>query len=56
MPIALGRELFDRASEPKEFYEVRGGDHFTPWVRAGEAFEERLCAFFREALRRPVIR
>ena len=30
IPIALGRELFDAANEPKAFVEIAGGDHNDP--------------------------
>jgi pimeloyl-ACP methyl ester carboxylesterase len=30
IPIALGRELFDAANEPKTFVEITGGDHNDP--------------------------
>lgn len=50
VPIELGRGLYDRASEPKEFWSIAGADHFTPWVHLGEEFEVRICAFFAAAL------
>jgi len=51
VPFRLGRELFDAALEPKRFYEERGGDHFSPWVREGEKFETMLTEFFDAAIR-----
>lgn len=50
VPFRLGRELFDLASEPKRFHEETGGDHFSPWVREGEAFETLLTDFFDDAI------
>lgn len=50
VPFRLGRELFDLASEPKRFHEEKGGDHFSPWVREGAAFETMLTEFFEEAI------
>jgi fermentation-respiration switch protein FrsA (DUF1100 family) len=50
VPVALGRQLHEAASEPKELWVVPGARHFTPWLHVPEEFEARLDAFFSEAL------
>jgi fermentation-respiration switch protein FrsA (DUF1100 family) len=51
-PFQLGRELFDRAEDPKTLRVVKGGGHVTPWVAEREKFEAYLCGFFRASIRR----
>ena len=51
LPLALGRELFDRAAQPKQLRVVEHGGHATAWLREGAAFEEDLVAFFLDAIR-----
>jgi uncharacterized protein len=50
-PLELGRELFDKASEPKTLRVVEGGGHVTPWVAEGASFEDAVCEFFRAGIR-----
>lgn len=50
VPVALGRELFAAASQPKELWIVPGARHFTPWLHVPEEFETRVNAFFTKAL------
>jgi fermentation-respiration switch protein FrsA (DUF1100 family) len=50
VPVALGRELFAAASQPKELWIVPGARHFTPWLHVPEEFETRVDAFFTKAL------
>jgi fermentation-respiration switch protein FrsA (DUF1100 family) len=51
VPFELGRELFERAREPRAFHHARGAGHATPWLREGRAFEAMLVDFFRSAIR-----
>lgn len=47
----LGRALFERASEPKEWYEVPGAEHNdVPWV-GGTEYAARIQAFLRRHLK-----
>ncbi len=51
VPLALGRELFDAAAEPKRFHVARGSGHATPWRKDGADFERLVADFLSEALR-----
>ncbi len=44
--IALGRELFAAAKEPKTFWEVPGAGHNDLPAAAGLEYEQRLAAFY----------
>jgi uncharacterized protein len=49
VPLALARELFDAAKEPREFYIVSGATH-GDYAKAGVVeYAERLSAFFSPA-------
>lgn len=50
VPFELGERLFEKAAEPKAFYQVEGGRHGSPWHRQGAEFEGRLLTFFERAL------
>lgn len=50
VPYALGRTLFDRASEPKAFLELTG-DHNSGFLLTGEAYVNGLDIFFTQALK-----
>lgn len=50
VPVALGRELFEAASEPKQLWVVEGARHATPWQLVPDAFEQRVDAFLRDAI------
>ncbi|MGK0202237.1 MAG: fermentation-respiration switch protein FrsA (DUF1100 family) [Planctomycetota bacterium] len=52
VPVALGKKLFEAASEPKQLWIVPGSRHFTPWLHVPEEFERRVDAFFTKALAR----
>jgi fermentation-respiration switch protein FrsA (DUF1100 family) len=52
MPPDRGRELFDAAREPKQWYLAVGCGHETPWMRQGRPFEDLVLAFFIAALTR----
>lgn len=43
----LGREVFDAARQPKEFYRVHGADHNDVYLVGGQAYLDRLVAFIR---------
>ena len=47
IPMRLGRQLFDASEEPKEWYEVRGGDHNDMPLEGGEPYYERIRDFLR---------
>jgi fermentation-respiration switch protein FrsA (DUF1100 family) len=47
VPRDLGRALFEKASEPKEWYEVHGADHNDlPWA-GGPAYYQKIEEFLR---------
>lgn len=50
VPVALGRELYAAAQEPKELWLVPGATHFTPWRVVPDEFERRVDAFFTAAI------
>ena len=50
VPVALGRQLYEAANEPKELWVVPGARHFTPWLHIPKEFETRVDAFFTRAL------
>lgn len=49
VPYAMGRKLFEAASEPKEFFALRG-DHNEGFLTTGAAYGERLKKFFDDRL------
>ena len=49
IPLALGRELFDAAPEPKEWYPVEGGGHNNLPATAGREYYARVQAFLESA-------
>ena len=47
IPIGIGRELFEAAREPKEWFPLPGADHNDlPWI-GGRAYLEKIDAFLR---------
>jgi pimeloyl-ACP methyl ester carboxylesterase len=46
IPIAQGRELFERIPGPKEFVETRGAGHVQSYAVMGKAYEDRVVGFF----------
>jgi len=50
VPFELGRKLFDGASEPKEFYSIKGGDHTHLMELDGEKYFEKLRKFIAKAV------
>lgn len=51
VPIALGREVFDAAREPKSFFVIEGADHNTTYQVGGRAYFQRLKQFIQNAVR-----
>lgn len=56
VPLAMGRELYRAAREPKEWYAVDGAGHNDPFAVAGDAYFDRLVAFVREVAAGPAQR
>jgi len=50
IPIAQGRQLFERIPGPKEFVETRGAAHVQSYAVMGRAYEEKVVSFFRTHL------
>lgn len=50
VPIAMGHELHAAAREPKELFVVEGADHGQYDAVAGQAYRDRLVAFFQRLL------
>jgi len=50
VPYALGRKLYEAASEPKRFHEVVGAGHNETWLVGGNAYFDALSGFVREAV------
>lgn len=50
IPIELGRQVFDAASEPKEWYVVRGADHNNTHQVGGERYFRRLTEFVKKSV------
>lgn len=50
VPVALGRQVFDAAREPKRWYAVPGAEHNdVPYV-GGSAYYQAIMAFIREVV------
>ncbi|HZS48913.1 MAG TPA: alpha/beta hydrolase [Blastocatellia bacterium] len=45
VPFKLGRELYDSAKQPKEFYEIHGGGHDNLAKVGGTAYYDKLISF-----------
>jgi fermentation-respiration switch protein FrsA (DUF1100 family) len=50
IPVELGRQVFDAAKTPKEWYVIQGADHNNTYVMGGGAYFRRLAEFIRKAL------
>lgn len=50
IPIELGRQLFDAARPPKDFYPVPGADHNDLYAVGGRAYFQRLRQFAEQAV------
>jgi len=50
IPIELGRQVFDAAKPPKEWYVIQGADHNDTYLIGGRAYFRQLGEFIRKAL------
>lgn len=50
IPIQLGRQVFDAAKPPKEWYVIHGADHNDTYQVGGGPYFRRLADFIRDAL------
>ena len=50
IPVGFGRQLFQAANEPKEFYEISGADHDDTFFVGGEEYFDRIDRFVVSAL------
>lgn len=48
IPMELGKEVFEAAQEPKEFFRVPGADHNDVYLVGGEDYFERFRHFARQ--------
>ncbi len=51
VPIALAREVFNAAREPKSFFVIEGADHNDTYQVGGRAYFQRLRQFIQEVVR-----
>ena len=47
IPFSQGKELYEKAGEPKEFYPIPQADHNDTYLVAGEEYFRRWAAFVR---------
>lgn len=50
IPIEFGRQVFDMAKPPKEWYVIQGADHNNTYRIGGRAYFQRLSEFIKQAL------
>lgn len=50
IPIELGRQVFDVAKPPKEWYVIKGADHNNTYRVGGRVYFQRLFEFIKQAL------
>ena len=50
IPIELGRQVFDAAKPPKEWYAIQGADHNDTYLIGGRAYFRGLVEFIKKAL------
>jgi fermentation-respiration switch protein FrsA (DUF1100 family) len=50
IPIEFGRQVFDAAIPPKEWYVIRGADHNNTYQVGGDAYFRRLAEFIHKAV------
>ncbi len=50
IPMHLGRILFEKANEPKSFYEIVGADHNDTYIVGGDEYFRRLGTFIDQVL------
>jgi fermentation-respiration switch protein FrsA (DUF1100 family) len=51
IPIELGRQVFDAATPPKDWYVIQGADHNNTYQVGGAPYFRRLADFVTQALR-----
>ncbi|NIR47512.1 alpha/beta hydrolase [candidate division KSB1 bacterium] len=51
VPFKLGRQLFEAANNPKEFYEIQGADHNNTYFRGGKDYFHKFEKFITRAVR-----
>lgn len=51
IPIELGRQVFEAALPPKEWYVIRGADHNNTYQAGGAAYFRQWAEFIQRALR-----
>ncbi len=47
VPYRFGRQLYEAANEPRDFYEIAGATHNDIWLVGGQAYFERVGTFVR---------
>jgi uncharacterized protein len=50
IPIELGRQVFDAALPPKEWYVIQGAGHNDTYLVGGGAYFRRLGEFIRKSI------
>ncbi len=50
IPIELGRQVFDAAKPPKEWYVIQGAGHNNTYLMGGRAYFRRIGEFIRKAV------
>jgi fermentation-respiration switch protein FrsA (DUF1100 family) len=48
VPTSMGREIYERVPEPREWYEVPGAGHNDVFLVGGSAYFDRLARFVAE--------
>jgi hypothetical protein len=51
IPMELGRQVFEAAKPPKEWYVIQGADHNNTYQAGGPPYFRRVAAFIQQALR-----
>jgi fermentation-respiration switch protein FrsA (DUF1100 family) len=54
IPYSQGRQIYQAASPPKEFWTVTGGHHTEAFTRYAKEYRPKLVKFFEERLDDPV--
>lgn len=50
VPFKMGRELYEAATQPKEFYEIQGAGHNDTYMTGGKAYFDVLDRFIKQTL------
>ncbi|MBI2094415.1 MAG: alpha/beta hydrolase [Candidatus Omnitrophica bacterium] len=48
VPLALGRQVYEAANDPKGFYLIRGANHNDTYLVGGEPYFQRLLSFLHQ--------